>query len=249
MSANQGRNTPITRSSARAAERARAIRVLQPLEIEVEENILIRTEQTTMTQRTNRDVMDELQIPDAIKLLPTYDGDKELLTKFITSVERVMKLVTNVEKTEYGELLLGVIRDKIVGQADRTLIRERVKLNWVNIKQSLFDNFGESRSEEHLLDDLREISYKGLSIKLLCQEISGIRAILDILEREEVDDEIRKIKENSYEKTCVQKFIAGLKNPLKWTVKAQNPKTLRQANEAAKEFRDEYMRDRDRQTV
>lgn len=134
MSANRGRNTPITRSLAREAERARAIRVLKPLEIEVEENILIRTKQTTMTQRTNRDVMDELQIPDGIKLLPTYDGDKELLTRFITSVERVMKLVTNVEKTSYGELLLGVIRDKIVGQADRTLIRERVKLNWVNIK-------------------------------------------------------------------------------------------------------------------
>lgn len=87
MSANRGRNTPITRSLARAAERARAIRVLQPLEIEVEENILIRTKQTTMTQRTNRDVMDELQIPYAIKLLPTYDGDKESLTKFIISVE------------------------------------------------------------------------------------------------------------------------------------------------------------------
>jgi len=42
-------------------------------------------------------------------------------------------------------------------------------------------------------------------------------------------------------------FIAGPKIPLKWTVNAQNPETLRQANEIAKEFRDEYIRDRARE--
>lgn len=40
----------------------------------------------------------------------------------------------------------------------------------------------------------------------------------------------------------MQKFIAGLKNPLKWTVKAQQPKTLRQAYEVGIECRDEYIR-------
>lgn len=247
MSAKQGRTIPLTRNLVRAAERERAIRNLQLTEQEEEENNLSLINQTTMTQRTNRDVMDELQIPDAIKLLPTYDGDKELLNKFITSVERVLKLITNIDKTAYGELLLGVIRDKVIGHADKILIRERVPLNWDDIKQALTDNFGESRSEENLMDDLREIPYKKLAIKNLYQEIAGIRvAMLEVLERDETNIEIRKIKESSYEKTYIQKFIAGLKNPLRWTVKAQNPKTLRQANEIAKELRDDYIRDRNR---
>jgi len=186
----------------------------------------------------------EIDIPEMVQLLPTFDGDQYALSDFIGSVEdMVLDIVKNVYKAECPVFIMRAIRRKIVGEANNVLIRERTKLNWNEIKETLIDNFADPRNMDNLMDDLREIPYFGLSITHLYVEISKIRcACFDILERNVDDLKMRNNQEFVYEKRFVDVFVAGLRGPLQLLVVRKNPKTLREAKKYAMQLTDDFHR-------
>ncbi|XP_050744866.1 uncharacterized protein LOC127011563 isoform X2 [Drosophila biarmipes] len=107
----------------------------------------------------------EIDISEMVQLLPTFDGDQYTLSDFIGSVQdMVLDVVKNVYKAECPVFIMRAIRRKIVGEANNVLIRERTRLNWNEIKETLIDNFADPRNMDTLMDDLRKIPYCGLSI-------------------------------------------------------------------------------------
>ncbi|XP_016976955.1 uncharacterized protein LOC108042955 [Drosophila rhopaloa] len=187
-------------------------------------------------------ILVEIDIPDMVQLLPTFDGDQYTLSDFIGSVEdMVINVVKNIYKTDCPVFILRAIRRKIVGEANRVLIRERTKLNWEEIKKALIDNFADPRNMDTLMDDLREIPSFGLKIYHLYVEISKIRcACFDLLERQEEDLVFRKTQECVFEKRFLHAFISGLRGPLKLSVLRKDPKNIWEANKIAMQLIDDF---------
>ncbi|XP_050744859.1 uncharacterized protein LOC127011563 isoform X1 [Drosophila biarmipes] len=191
----------------------------------------------------------EIDISEMVQLLPTFDGDQYTLSDFIGSVQdMVLDVVKNVYKAECPVFIMRAIRRKIVGEANNVLIRERTRLNWNEIKETLIDNFADPRNMDTLMDDLRKIPYCGLSIDSLYVEISKIRCVcFDILERNVDDLKIRNNQEFVYEKRFLEVFVAGLRGPLQLLVVRKNPKTLREAKKYAIQLTDDFRRERNAQ--
>lgn len=75
------------------------------------------------------DFLTTLKIPDAIRFLPTYDGNSKTLSEFITNVEEILLLIRGTNQTPYGQMLLRTIMNKIEGKANEVIIKEG-SLNW-----------------------------------------------------------------------------------------------------------------------
>lgn len=170
---------PNTRSRSRAEREELASRSLESIE---EDFILGReTVPTIMTLNTPplnqplpppatttpNEIFNTLRIPDAIRFLPTYDGNFKTLNDFITNVEEILMMITGADQTPYGHLLMRTIRNKIEGKANEVLIAEGVPLNWDVMKATLRIHFTDKREESSLIQELHLINLKHLSLTRL----------------------------------------------------------------------------------
>jgi len=95
------------------------------------------------------------------------------------------------------------------------------------------------------MDDLRDVSRKGLQIDKLYKEIASIRTgSTRVIKKVEKNREIRVRKKKKIENKCIERFIAGLKGQLQLRVKNKDPETLREAHEVAKQLGDTFLRDK-----
>lgn len=84
------------------------------------------------------------KIPDPIKNLHEYSGDRTSLYRWITTVDNILETYQTVSHTAIYRVWGQIIRNKIVGDADKALVARNVG-NWDDIKDTLIEYFGDRR--------------------------------------------------------------------------------------------------------
>lgn len=252
---------PNTRSRSRAEREGLAARSLES----IEENFILGRETVPTIMTSNapptsalqtppptvntspNDIFNTLRIPDAIRFLPTYDGNFKTLNDFITNVEEVLMMIRGADQTPYGRLLMRTIRNKIEGRANEVLITEGIPLDWDTIRETLRANFTDKRDESSLLQEIHLIKMKDLSLTRLYEQISEVKlALFNVIETKEREQSVVKAKKESYTKLCLDAFITGVRGPLGAFIRALRPRTLTEAYEEAIKERELYFQERKR---
>ena len=96
------------------------------------------------------------QVYKALRLLPEFDGNSNVLTRFIKLCDQlVQQFMRNGPEFQLANLaLLNGILNKIVGPASRTINSNGIPETWEGIRSALINNFADQRDETSLYNDL-----------------------------------------------------------------------------------------------
>jgi len=177
------------------------------------------------------DIFNSLRIPDAVKDLPSFDGNPRTLFEFLDNAEEILSLIPDADGTSYGKLILRAIRNKIIGQANEVLNMYGTSLKWEEIKYNLITHYADKRNESSLIRDLHRIhQLRSETVEQFYAKIIEIfSCLMNNLKVNEKDLNVINSKKVLYEELCLNTFLTGLKDPLGSTIRAMRPKKLNEA--------------------
>lgn len=186
-----------------------------------------------MTQEEKIAMMEKtlktLRIPDAIKDIPPFNGNKTDLSNFIGQVDDVLTILKPAfEQQAQAKVLLRAIRNKIVGNANDVLIMYNTKVDWPSIKQNLINHFADKRDETSLIRDLHNIAQRGDTVEVFFAKIlEVINALKNWVELNTLNNPEEVIKKCQwYDEMGLAAFISNLRDPLGSMVRAMRPTDL-----------------------
>lgn len=174
--------------------------------------------------------MDSLKIPDAVKDLPAYDGNKNTLYEFIGNVDEILTIINEeVGKPQYN-VIMRAIRNKIIRQANEILTMYCTPLDWKIIRETLILHYSDKRNETNLVKDLHQIRQNNDSMEIYYSRIIEIfSTIINHVRVHELNQNVINSKCGLYAEMCLNVYLSGLKEPLGSIVRAMRPKTISEA--------------------
>lgn len=186
--------------------------------------------------------MAQPQSPDtifkALRLVPDFDGNPNILTRFIRICDQ---LVTQYMSTEPGSefsnlCLLNGILNKITGTAACTINSNGIPDSWLGIRTALINNFSDQRDETALYNDLSLTTQGNKTPQEFyehCQTLFS--TIMTYVTLHETILTTIEAKRELYKKVTMQAFVRGLKEPLGSRIRCMRPPTIEKALEYVQE--------------
>lgn len=182
---------------------------------------------------------DASKIPDAIKMIVTYNGDPKCLSNWTSSVESKLTFAKQLCPTAEDEanampLWHSIIRDKIVDKANDVLVQSHTPTEWCEIKKTLEEYFGDKRDLSSLITKINYLQQNSKTIEEFYNECRELLA--DITAKIMLHQEMRscaKILTESYECMIINAFIDGLEDPYSALTRTTRPSTLLSAFQEA----------------
>lgn len=193
----------------------------------------------TPTGRQQSIPFDASRVPDAIKLIVPYRGDKKNLAAWLSSVEgkleHAKKLCTTpAEITGVMPLWVSIIRDKIIDEASEALIARHTPCDWESIKQVLTEYFGDKRDLTSLVTQICYLKQGNRNITDFYNECREL--LSDIVAKLVLNEEMKpcvKTLSKSYEDMIMNSFIDGLHEPYSTLARTTRPDSLLSAFQCA----------------
>lgn len=232
--------------SASSSNPAEFSNLISPLntELEVEnladnlENIKLETnncnnsdnfENNLETKMTSLHI-DPLQI---LKGIPEFDGSPGTLNNFITQIDLLIQLIPSSDIVARNVFNI-VVRNKIIGDANNTLISIGNPFSWDIVKTHLSTYYSDRRSLDLLKRKLTELVQRHKPIEDYYSEASDLQtALINTIEITASSEE-RTIRTQDYIKDTLREFINGMDEHLSLYVRTRNPTTLKDAYEYAR---------------
>lgn len=172
----------------------------------------------------------------ALRLVPEFDGNPNILTRFIRICDQVQTAYGR-EGDPLGNLcLINGILNKITGSAARTINANRIPDDWAGIKNVLINNFSDQRDETALYNDLA-VQVQGQNTPQefydKCQTLFS--TIMMYVTLHETVATTVQAKKQLYKKLTMQSFVRGLKEPLGSRIRCMRPETVEKALEFVQE--------------
>lgn len=168
-----------------------------------------------------------LKVPDAIKDLPKFDGNPRLLFEFINNVEEILSLLSDIDGTAHGRILLRAIRNKIEGPANEVLNMYGTPLEWASIKNNLILHYADKRNELSLIRDLHNCKQGSKPLENFYSEVIEISSAMNNhIQIHEKNASVIESKKLLYSEMCLNIFLTGLREPLGSTIRSMRPDTL-----------------------
>lgn len=182
--------------------------------------------------------MDPDTIYKALRPVPEFDGNPNVLTRFIRICDQiVIQYLRNEPTAELTNLcLLNGILNKITGNAARTINSNGIPESWQGIRSALINNFSDQRDETALYNDLSLLSQgNNTPIEFFdkCQNLFS--TIMTYVTLHETVATTVEAKRDLYRKLTLQSFIRGLKEPLGSRIRCMRPPTIEKALEFVQE--------------
>lgn len=182
-------------------------------------------------------VLKAMQIPQAIRELPCFNGDAVKLHSFIKAVENLTPFMTAMEGTPFFDVWIQSIRAKITGEADRVLEIYGTPTNWDEIKNNLIAYYNDKRDPVTLTRELFQLQQTG-SIEDFFGKVQNLLSLLiNHTNINTVEINVKTDRISTHQENALQVFLAGLREPIGGNVRARQPKTLKQGFDAAVEER------------
>lgn len=172
-----------------------------------------------------------LKIPDVIKDLPEFHGDKDTLHEFISNVDEIIDLCKELltEDQEIPTAFLRAIRNKIKGQANKDIFNYGTFTTWDKLKVDLITHYSDKRSEVSLIRDLHSTLQGINSTEVYYTNVLKVQTAL--INQVRLKENDVKVKEKLYKEMCLSQFLANLREPLGSIIRSRDPKTLPEAFE------------------
>lgn len=182
-------------------------------------------------------VLKSMQTPQAIRDLPTFDGNPVKLHNFIRSVDNLFPFISALENTPFFNVWLQSIRAKIIGEADQILEIYGTPLIWNDIKANLIAYYNDKRDCVTLTRELFQVQ-QITTIEKFYGQVQNLLSLLinntNILIQ---DNDLKTDRIATHKENALQVFLAGLKEPIGGNVRARKPSTLKEAFDACVEER------------
>lgn len=179
---------------------------------------------------SEEDVLKSLQTPSSVRDLTPFDGNPLKLHQFLKAVDRVMPIMERVKNSPTFDVWMQAIRSKIIGEADTVLELYGTELEWDDIKTNLTAHYSDKRDEVSLCMDLFQLKQEG-SFQNFYEKVTHIISLLvNQLLINESDPNVKLSRRKYYQEIGLKVFVAGLRPPLGPTIRAQKPKTLKEAH-------------------
>lgn len=176
------------------------------------------------------------RIPDTIKLIPTYGGDRKGLTAWLSIVDTTLALYEALSNTDLYGVWVQQIRNKIIGEAMKALEGGRANMTWPEIKRSLTDYFGDKRELSTLT---QEIPYLRQGNKSLHEYYHSCGNLLNTIEDKIRLDPLNEGHEDAIMRVLSEQvkngFIDGLNDPYDKYTRNYRPATLLDAYQCAQQ--------------
>lgn len=174
----------------------------------------------------------------ALRVVPDFDGNPNVLTRFIRLCDQLCATYLSAEPgSELSNLgLLNGILNKITGPAARTINSNGVPECWAGIRSALINNFSDQRDETALYNDLALATQGNNSPQEFydrCQTLFS--TIMTYVSLHEVIPTTIEAKRTLYKKLTMQAFVRGLKEPLGSRIRCMRPDSVEKALEFVQE--------------
>lgn len=190
-------------------------------------------EQETLVPGEMADVLVD-QIFKALRLVPEFDGNSNILTRFINLCDQ---LVNQYMQTEAGyELsnlsLINGILNKITGPAARTINSNGIPETWEAIRRTLINNFADHRDETSLYNDLSLLTQGSRTPHEFYEQCQNLfSTIMTYISLHETIASTIEAKRALYKKLTLQSYLRGLRDPLGARIRCMRPDTIEKALE------------------
>lgn len=172
----------------------------------------------------------------ALRLLPEFDGNPNVLTRFVRLCDQLVESYGSQGDALNRLFLINAILNKITGPAARTINSNGIPESWTGIKSVLINNFTDQRDETTLYNDLA-VQTQGSNTPQefydKCQTLFS--TIMTYVTLHETVDTTIEAKRNLYKKLTMQSFVRGLKEPLRSRIRCMRPNTIEKALEYVQE--------------
>lgn len=168
----------------------------------------------------------------SLRLLPEFDGNPHVLTRFINLCDQLVLAHYKVEPGhELGNLsLFNGILNKVTGPAARLINANGIPDTWNGIREALINNFADHRDETALYNDL-SLQTQGSSTPQefyeRCQNLFS--TIMTYVSLHDSVSTTVDAKRTLYAKLTLQAYLRGLKDPLGSRVRCMRPETMEKA--------------------
>lgn len=153
--------------------------------IQSPEQLLQRVQNLTETQnrlltaiealeRRGRDPLLNFKIPDQIKIIPEFNGNRKQTLAWVEDTQQTLELFEEYELEPCYPQILRVIRSKIVGEAREVLIASGNPREWNEIKEVLLNAFGDKRD---ITSHIQSLFYVKQGTKTLNDYFHKVKAI------------------------------------------------------------------------
>lgn len=174
----------------------------------------------------------------ALRLVPEFDGNPNVLTRFISLCDELVKRFLNREpghELENQSLLNGIL-NKVTGNAARLINSNGIPTDWNGIRTALINNFADQRDETALYNDLSLLSQGQNTPQEFyerCQNLFSI--IMTYVTLHDALPTTIEAKRELYKKLTLQSYLRGLKDPLGSRIRCMRPASIEQALEYVQE--------------
>lgn len=173
------------------------------------------------------------QIYKALRLLPEFDGNPHVLTRFISLCDRIVDEYSDKTKQTLGNVaLLNGILNKVVGSAARLINANGIPNDWTGIRNALINNFADQRDETALYNDLALLTQGNSTPQEFYESCQNLfSTIMTYVALHETVDTTITAKRDLYKKLTLQAYLRGLKDPLGSSIRCMRPASIEQALE------------------
>lgn len=165
----------------------------------------------------------------ALKMIPSFDGNREELHKFLTCVDIVYGMcTTNAHKTS----LLNVTKTKLAGPA-YDLVKYTTFASWAELKVKLEQQYSEKRSIAQIQTELLNIRQNKDSVREFANKVIKLNSDLNDVCIKSQGEAAAEFVTNLNKHSALKAFVDGLNDPIKLIIKASRYAELSEAIEAA----------------
>lgn len=172
----------------------------------------------------------------SLRLLPEFDGNPNVLTRFINLCDNLVATFRKNNNDLDNLALLNGILNKVTGPAARFINANGIPEDWQGVRTALINNFSDQRDETSLYNDLSLLN-QGQSTPQefyeRCQNLfSTIMTYVSL--HEDIPTTVQA-KRELYKKLTLQSYLRGLKDPLGSRIRCMRPETIEKALEFVQE--------------
>lgn len=186
------------------------------------------------------------KIPDPIKTIPEYSGDRTSLFRWLQTVDGVLLAYQNIAHLPIYRVWSQIIRNKITGDADKALVARNAH-DWPAVKATLVEYFGDKRDIATITQQIPYLRQGEKSLDDYYHEINQL--IADINQKISLDPEnvghVHAIM-RVLEPIITTGFIDGLNGNLPHLVRSHEPTSMLEAYKAALSHEQAYVRAREK---
>lgn len=182
--------------------------------------------------------MSELDtIYKALRLVPDFDGNPNVLTRFIQLCDQLAGQFSSPETSDLSKCaLLNGILNKVIGPAARLINSNGIPNNWPGIRSALIHNFADHRDETALYNDLAILTQGSGSPQEFYERCQNIfSTIMTYISLHDTIQTTVDAKRDLYKKLTLQAFLRGLGDPLGSRIRCMRPETIEKALEFVQE--------------